>query len=95
MKVSVYVDDEVWDKFRRAVVRRSGDPRTLSSEVQNLIQDSLVEDSVVTGFEKMKIASKPLSSMQIVVVKPSVVTSAETTLREMRGRRHGKAVSRQ
>ena len=95
MKVSVYVGDEVWDKFRRAVVRRSGDPRTLSSEVQNLIQDSLVEDSVVAGFEKMKIASKPLSSMQIVVVKPSVATSAETTLGEMRGKRHGEAVSRQ
>jgi hypothetical protein len=94
MKVSVYVGDEVWDKFRRAVVRRSGDPRTLSSEVQSLIQDSLVEDSVVAGFEKMKITSKPLSSMQVVAVKPSVATSAETILREMRGSRHGKAVSR-
>lgn len=95
MKVSLYVGDEVWDKFKRAVLRRTGDPRALSSEVQNLIQDSFIEDKVVAGFEKMKIASKPLSSMRVVIVKPSVATSAEATLGEMRGRRHGKAVSRQ
>ena len=32
----------------------------------------------------------PVSSMQIEAVKPSVATSSETTVREMRGRRHGK-----
>jgi hypothetical protein len=89
------VGDEVWDKFRRAVVRMTRDQRTLNSEVHNLIQDSLMEDKVVAGFEKMKIAYKPLSSIQVVIVKPSVATSAETTLGRMRGRRHGEAVSRQ
>jgi len=88
MKVSLYVRDEVWDKFRRAVLRRTGDPRALSSEVQTLIQDSLVEDTLITGFEKMKISSKPLISTQVVAVKPSAPTSAEKTLREMRGKRH-------
>lgn len=94
MKVSLYVGDEVWDKFRRAVLRRTGDPRALSAEVQGLIQDSLLESMVVGGFEKMKVSPKPLSSMQVVAVRPSTATSAETTLREMRGRRHDKAVSR-
>jgi hypothetical protein len=95
MKVSLYVGDEIWDKFRRTVLRRTGDPKTLSSEVQNLIKDSLVEDTVVAGFEKMKVEFKPLSSMQIAPVKPSFATSAEASLREMRGRRHDKTVSRQ
>ncbi len=95
MKVSLYVGDEVWNKFRRAVVLRTGDPRTLSSEVQSLIEDSLLEDNLVAGFGKMNMTPKPLSSMQIELVKPSVATSAQSTLREMRGRRHGKTISRQ
>lgn len=92
--MSLYFGDELWDKFKRAALRRTGDSRALSSEVQSLIQDSLVEDLVVAGFERMKIASKPVSSTRIVVVEPSVATSSETTLREMRGRRRDKAVSR-
>jgi hypothetical protein len=95
VKVSLHLGDEVWEKFKRNVLRRTGDSRSLSSEVQGIIQDSLVEDLVVAGFERMKIASRPLNSMQIVAVKPSVVTSSGTTLREMRGKRHDKAVSRQ
>jgi hypothetical protein len=95
MKVSLYLGDDVWKKFKRNLLRRTGDSRSLSSEVQSIIQDSLVEDSVVAGFERMKIAARPLNSMQIVAVKPSVATSAGTTLREMRGERHDKAVSRQ
>jgi hypothetical protein len=95
MKVSLYLGDDVWKKFKRNLLRRTGDSRSLSSEVQSIIQDSLVEDSVVAGFERMKIAARPLNSMQIVAVEPSVATSAGTTLREMRGERHDEAVSRQ
>jgi hypothetical protein len=88
MKVSLYVRDETWDKFRRAVLRRTGDPRALSSEVQSLIQDSLVEETLIAGFEKMRISARPVISTQIVAVEPSIPTSAEDTLREMRGKRH-------
>ena len=94
MKVSLYVRDEVWDKFRKTVLRRTGDPRSLSSEVQALIRDSLMEDVVSAGFERMGRASKPLSSTQVKAVAPSSPTSAADTLREMREGRHGKAVSR-
>lgn len=94
MKISLYVRDEVWDKFKRAVLRKTGDPRALSSEVQSLIQDSLVEDMVIAGFDRMKLSARPLSSMQIVAVKPSTPTSAENAVREMRDGRHAKAVSR-
>jgi len=88
MKVSLYVRDEVWDNFRRAVLRRTGDPRALSSEVQSLIADSLIENTLVAGFEKMKISPRPLISTQVTAVKPSTPTSAEDALREMRGKRH-------
>jgi len=94
MKVSFYIRDRLRERFRKTVSRRTGDSKAISSEVQSLIQDSLMEDAVVAGFEKMKIEPKPLSSMQVVAIKPSVATSAETTLGEMRGRRHSKAIPR-
>jgi hypothetical protein len=94
MKVSLYIGDEVWNKFRRAVLRRTGDPRVLSSEVQGLIEDALVEDALIAGFERMNVSPKPLSSMQVEPARPSSATSAETTLSEMRERRHDEAVSR-
>ncbi len=95
MKVSLYVGDETWTKFRRAVLRKTGDPRALSSEVESLIKDAIVEERVATAFQKMKIPSKGLSSTRVVAVKPSVITSAGSVLREMRGGRHDKAISRQ
>lgn len=95
MKVSLYVGDDTWIKFRKAVLRKTGDPRALSSEVQGLIEDAIVDERVAAAFQKMKISSKGLSSTRVVPVKPSVATSAESILREMRGGRHDKAVSRQ
>ncbi|MDG6979461.1 MAG: hypothetical protein JRN58_10325 [Nitrososphaerota archaeon] len=94
MKVSLYVKDEVWEKFRRAVLRRRGDARSLSSEVQKLIEDAMVEDALAAGFRKIEVVPMPLSSFQVVAVKPSGETSAEDVLGEMRGGRHAKAVSR-
>lgn len=94
MKVSLYLRDELWEKFKRGILRRTGEIRTLSSEVQSLIQDSLVEDAVLSGFERMRIECKPLNFMRVVAVKPSAATSSGAALKEMRESRHGKAVSR-
>ena len=95
MKVSLYFQDELWSKFKRNVLRRTGDAKTLSSEVQSLLRDSLVEESVRAGFEGMKIQPKLVSSVQIVAIKPSIATSSGVTLKKMRESRLGKAVSRQ
>ena len=94
MKVSLYLRDDTWSKFKRNVLHRTGDLRTLSSEVQMLLEDNSVEDSLRTGFGKMKIDTKPISSSKIVPIKPLVATSSASTLRKMKEDRFGKAVSR-
>ena len=94
MKVSLYFQDETWNRFKKTVLRRTGALRSLSSEVQELLEESLVEDTLRSGFERMKINARPISSSQIVPVKPSVNTSSGAMLRKMREHRLGKAVSR-
>lgn len=94
MKVSLYFKDETWTRFKKSVLRRTGDSRSLSSEVQALLEDNAVEDSLRTGFGQMKIDTKPISSSKIVPMKPSVATSSASTIRKMRQGRLGKAVSR-
>jgi hypothetical protein len=88
MKVSLYIDDEIWRKFRRSVLRRNGELRKLSSEVQELIEESSEEDSLRKGFTQMMVDVKPISSSDIVPVKPSILTSSAATIRTMRDRRH-------
>lgn len=95
MKVSLYFQDELWSRFKRNVLRRTGDAKTLSAEVQSLIKDSLVQDAVRAGFERMKIERRSVNSVQIVPVKPSVATSSSVTVRKMRESRLDKAISRQ
>jgi hypothetical protein len=88
MKVSLYLEDEVWKKFKRNVLRKTGELRSLSSEVQELIRDNSEEDSLRKGFEKiMKTDLKPISSSQVIPIKPSVRTSSAKTIRKMRYRR--------
>ena len=94
MKVSLYFQDETWNRFKKTVLRRTGALRSLSSEVQELLEESLVEDTLRLGFERMKIQARPISSSQIVPVRPSVNTSSGAMLRKMRERRFVKAVSR-
>ena len=55
MKVSLYLQDEIWKKFKRGILRRTGELRSLSSEVQELIE----ENSLRKGFAKMKVDAKP------------------------------------
>ena len=89
MKISLYLKDETWSKFKRNVLRRTGDLRSLSAEVQSLIEDNTIEDSLRKGFEQMGIDIKPMSFSEIVPVKPSVPTSSASMIRKMRDGRLG------
>ena len=96
MKVSLYFQDETWNKFKRRVLQKTGESRNLSSQVQELLEDSVIEDSVRLGFEQMKVDTTPISSSHITAIKPSVSTSSSATLKKMRERRFGsKALPRQ
>jgi hypothetical protein len=87
MKVSLYLDDDLWKKFKRNVLRKTGNVRSLSSEVQSLIRESSDEDSLRMGFERIGIDVKPVSSSQVVPIRPIVKTSSVDMIRKMRDRR--------
>src|SRR5690348_1743653 len=83
MKVSLYLQDEVWRKFKRDVLRRTGELRNLSSEVQELIKENSAKHSLRRGFEKMKVNVKPIISSDVVPVRTSTPTSSVTMVRKM------------
>lgn len=96
-KVSVYVDDEVWTKFRAAVFRKHGTLRKLSNELEALLRTTLVEDHVTSGFAKLGVkADGTLSAYEMKAKRPlSRGPPAEQLVRAMRQKRIAKALSRQ
>ena len=46
-KVTVYVDDQVWSRFRAAVFQRHGSLKVLSKEVDESLKSALVGEDVL------------------------------------------------
>ncbi len=46
-KVTVYVDDEVWSKFRASVFEKPGSLKVLSKEVERSLREALQEREVL------------------------------------------------
>jgi len=53
-KVTVYVDDDVWSKFRASVFQRRGSLKGLSEEVEGSLRSSLVEEEAVAFLQTLK-----------------------------------------
>lgn len=87
MKVSLYFNDELWERFKKGVLRQTGDARSLSSRVGELILDSMLDDSVARGFRKMKVPTDYIDSGEVVPVRPSAPTSSGRAVRELRDSR--------
>ncbi len=94
-KVTVYLDDETWTSFKRKVLRKTGSLRRISEELRAIVQDSLVEETLVTAFKDLgyDIMTFP-SAAAIVAVRPRRRTSSAEVTRELREKRHGPALSR-
>jgi hypothetical protein len=88
-KVSLYVDDAIWASFREQVFKKYGNLRKLSSEVEKLLQDAAVEDTVISEFKKIGLEAKgAISSKEIKATRPSLKgPPAEEMLQEMRQKR--------
>ena len=95
-KVSVYVDDSVWINFKQQVFRKHGSLRKLSCEVEKLIRDAVVEDAVISEFDKIGVKVKgTISSQQIRLTRPkSRGPQSAEIIREMRRKRVVEALSR-
>jgi hypothetical protein len=96
-KVSVYVDDSVWANFREQVFQKHGNLRKLSSEVEKLLRDAIVENAVISAFEKIGVKAKgTISSKDIKTSRPQLRgPPSEEILREMRRKRVAEALPRQ
>jgi len=87
-KVSIYMDEELWKKFKKMIVQRTGDTRSLSKEVQSLIEETILEKVLLDAFKRLDLNLKKLPSFgDIRPVVPTKSTSAGRMVREMRDER--------
>jgi len=93
-KVNLYIDEEVWAKFREEVFRKYGNLRKLSNEVESLLRSALTEDMVASGFRKLGMEAKgTISSREVKERRPALKgPPSEKIIEEMRRERVFKAL---
>lgn len=93
LKVSLYLDKELWTRFKEAVLRKHGTLRKLSDEVENLLRFSLVGEEIELAFEKLDVKTRAVSIDRIKRERPRLRgLPSEIIIREMRGRRIAEAL---
>jgi len=94
-KVSLYIDEELWNKFKEVVLRKHGTLRKLSSEVESLLRASLIDEEIGHVFKRMGLDVRiPRSSEEIKKNRPKLRgPSSEILIRELRGRRVVEGIS--
>lgn len=93
-KVSIYVDEALWNRLKEEVLRKHGTLRNLSAEVESLIRSSLVDEEVRSAFNELEIdVSGVLSPEEIERDRPKLRgPPSEELVGEMRGRRLAEAL---
>jgi hypothetical protein len=82
-KVTVYLDDDVWSKFRASVFEKHGSLKILNKEIELSLKRALQEDDVLTYLAGLRGIVGPKKR-----VRPRLKGSpAEVDLREMKRRR--------
>jgi len=94
-KVSLYIDEKLWARFKEVVLRKHGTLRKLSSEVESLLRVSLIGEEIGQVFEKMGIDVRvPASPEEIKQSRPELRgPPSEDLIQEMRGERIVKGIS--
>jgi len=93
-KVSVYLDEELWTRFKQDVLRKHGTLRKLSEEVESLIRASVAEYDLRKAFENMNLKTTGRTSPQeIKKDRPRTRgPPSELLVRRMRRRRLAEAI---
>lgn len=94
-KVSLYLDEKLWTRFKEVVLGRHGTLRRLSSEVESLLRTTLVDEDVEQTLKEMGINVKTyISPEEVKQGRPKLRgPPSEVLVREMRGRRIAEGVS--
>ena len=93
-KVSLYIDEKLWARFKDVVLRRHGTLRKLSSEVESLLRTSLIDEEIGRACEKIGVDIRVLiSPEEIKRSRPKLRgPPSEDLIREMRGKRIVKGI---
>ncbi len=96
-KVSLYIDDGAWKRFREQVFARHGTLRRLSDEVEGLICSEDMEGIMAVGAKKVGISiERGLTTSAIKKARPKLRGAvAESIVRQMRDQRHAGRLPRQ
>jgi len=88
-KVSLYIDEKLWIKFKELVLRKHGTLRKLSDEVESLLRTFLIDEEVEQALKRMDVDIEALISPEEVKRgRPELRgPPSEDLIREMRGRR--------
>jgi hypothetical protein len=95
-KVSLYIDDAAWRRFREQVFAEYGTLRRLSDEVESLIYSEDVERNIEASSKRLGISTdRALTAAEIKRLRPKLRgAAAENLVRQMRGQRHGRRLPR-
>ena len=86
-KVSVYIDDEVWEKFRRFVFENEGSFRSLSKKLTQMLKLMLSSDLVDVINEKFNQFLIEIDRDSARIDRPKNPISSAKIVREMRDTR--------
>lgn len=94
-KVTLYINDKVWDSYKSQVFLKYGNLRKLSCDVESLLREAVVERQAVSAFETLGIKVKgTVSSQEIKALRPKLKgSSSQEIVREMRGKRVAQTLS--
>jgi hypothetical protein len=82
-KVTVYLDDDVWSKFRASVFQKHGSLKVLSKEVELSLKQALQEGDVLAYLAQLKRIGGSKNRVRPRLKGPP----AEVDVREMRRKR--------
>ncbi|MEM2122377.1 MAG: hypothetical protein QXE79_01945 [Candidatus Bathyarchaeia archaeon] len=87
-KVSLYIDKELWMRFKEAVLGRHGTLRMLSKEVESLLRNSPAERDIEEAFKGMGVDVKAVfSPVDVKHSRPGLQgPPSEDLIQRMRGR---------
>lgn len=88
-KVSLYLNEELWIRFKEAVLKKHGTLRKLSDEVENLLRASMIDEEIEKAFKNIGINVKTVFSPEEVKRNRPQLRGppSEVLIKKMRGRR--------
>jgi soluble P-type ATPase len=91
VKVSLYIDDVTWKRFREQVFTKHGTLRRLSDEVESLICSEDIAKSLAVSAKELGISiDRVFTPAELKRIRPKLRGAvAETLVRQLRDQRYG------